>query len=78
MAVWPWEWWTVRNKLNADVRDKPADEACALIQKHLAEFLVEKPRQLIEALPKLILMQHIVKARHGDSERENYSAYGVL
>jgi ribonuclease HI len=35
-----WDWWTVRNKLNAGEREKPATEVCSLIQRHYLDFCV--------------------------------------
>jgi hypothetical protein len=35
-----WDWWTVRNKLNAGEREKPAIEVCSLIQRHYLDFCV--------------------------------------
>jgi hypothetical protein len=40
IAILLWDWWTVRNKVNAGEREKPAHEVCSLIQRHCLDFNV--------------------------------------
>jgi ribonuclease HI len=37
-AILLWDWWTVRNKVNAGEMEKSTGEVCSMIQKHYLEF----------------------------------------
>jgi hypothetical protein len=38
VSILLWDWWTVRNKVNAGEREKLAAEVCSLIQRSCLDF----------------------------------------
>jgi hypothetical protein len=54
VLVLMWDWWTVRNKKNAEGKDSSTMEVCCTIQRHLIDFtkVTAAPAPSLDQQPK--------------------------